>query len=357
MDRERFGRPYNRTAKPDYLSAENKNLNDVVQPFEAWSTYFGDALHGLMLGRTDTEVRLEDFLSTYSAHIRSQGAANARILIEEAVQLDTEGQDAENSRKILFRALQSHNFHMMSQSMTFSWAEMISEIDLNPEERRQLLSLEQFNIAQSAIGYAKWRAAHSSISHSHEYFTESFQQDRNFVSGILTEFDTAITLIEISKQNPNILVVPAPRRFEDSSKKINADFIVYDRSTDQVVGVQSKTKVSEQDRERYDQDRIVLISGETDLGGTVWTRTEAGKSVTKPVVWPGMIAAEHLKAMKLYGKNGKGFETFDRRELLRLQAEAAQLLRPEYDGRKVISGTIQQAKAKVTSLILPYLNQ
>lgn len=113
------------------------------------------------------------------------------------------------------------------------------------------------------------------------------------IDGILTEYDTGIIILETAKKHPELLVVPAPGRFEHGTPSKNADFLVIDTEQAQVTGMQSKTSIDTESYNRYDPGYVFMVDARTDLANYI-SKREPGTSKQRPVSMPGLIAAHHI---------------------------------------------------------------
>ncbi|HEY1085275.1 MAG TPA: hypothetical protein VGE34_00940 [Candidatus Saccharimonadales bacterium] len=359
MNPREFAQPYNHHPEKKYISDSPEAVKKLVAPFEVWSKYFGDELYSLM-AEAHPDDRNPDgtertLLKTYVQHTKAQNAEAALPNIEQTILSDVSIPE-QDRHALMYRFSMAHNFHRMSQVMITSWAEMIWGLEPSKADRSFGIDVSMFCLAFSALKYARWRQQQTHILNNHRYFSEELSDGRAHGTGIMAELDTGIILLAISRDDPNIIVVPAPRRFEDTDDRFNVDFIVYDKSTDEIAGVQAKTKVHQDDIDRYDPARVLLVDAEKDLGGKAWTRTEAGKSVTKPVAWPGMVARDYMQSLKLHGNKHAATQLYNPHFLLNLKAEASHRLVPQYDNAVKPIG-IQTAKRTVKEKLFPMLGR
>lgn len=345
MDPKEFAQAYDR--KPKAVSFfDYPELEPLIQPFDDWSTILGEELVLAMNGEP-RQLDATTFMTTYLSHMNRENAISSIRPINAVMH------DAEPSER--FRVLQAHNFNVMSQVLAFTWLEMLYDEKLGPEDRAMSTTSSRIALSNIAIIYAKQRAAMTTIESDYKFFSPEMAEERAHNLGVVTELDTAITLLEITRRNPDIIFVPAPKQFEDTNAAANVDFIVCRRSTQQIVGVQAKTRVHDTDRAKYDGERVVLIDGVSHLGNEVMTRTTPGKSDAYGVSWPGLIAASVIDGMKLHGKGSRGAELYDQKSLFRLKNEANVLLKPRYDTRGKLTGNLNRAVHAVTKEIAPFL--
>ncbi|MES2876468.1 MAG: hypothetical protein V4678_03270 [Patescibacteria group bacterium] len=354
MDRKRFSEAYDRKPSAAFFhSLGSEAISNAIKPFDEWTEYLGDTLHESLRGESREAVDAKSFLLQYNTHILQDSAGPARASISRAI-LETEREDVHD---LAAKAMSSHNFHVMSQSIAPLWVELIGGLEIGPADREKIIRLGILGLACTSLDYALWRQDLASIQQDHSFFSEEQRTYRETANGVMTEIDAAIVLLEMARTNRDLSVVPAPRRFEHADHATNADFIMYDRSTDEATGIQVKTKVTDEHRQSYDPERIVLICGGEDLGGRIWTRTKQGSSNNEYVAWPGMIAADVLKNIPLHGQKHTGNEHFDQKSLLNLRLRASSLLRPAYDDRKIIRGSLRDSRRKVEARVMPYLRQ
>lgn len=353
MDRDRFAQSYRRPKSGEVFLGGNESLEDVLQPFTKWGVWFGDELYHAI---TD-ESYYPDQLTASAAlnqYANEDNALAASSKIESL--LTQEREKGTLSAEDTFAVLQRHNFHVMSQAALFMWTEMLIGGRYNERERERCTNYAMLGLAISSLSVAEWREDNASITNSHRYFGSELAHERRFIDGVMTEIDTAMVLLEVTRKDPSILFVPAPPRFEASDRRANnADFIVYSRATNEVAGIQTKTNVRDEDRQTYDTSKIALVDGTVDLNNQIWTRTRAGASDTKPVSWPGLVAADFLNGIKLHGRRSLGFEEIDTRWLLEHKRRAGILLQPPYDTNGRINGRLNLAHNNVKRIIKPYL--
>lgn len=114
-------------------------------------------------------------------------------------------------------------------------------------------------------------------------------------SGMLTETDTALVLLEIARGTRGLVVLPAPPQFESGAPGRNVDLLVLDTKARTIVGVQVKAHVATTaKRKQYASDGLVLVDGRVDLGNEMLTRVRSLSSTRQLTAWPGLISAHHL---------------------------------------------------------------
>lgn len=352
MDRQRFTEAYTRKPSAAFFhTLGSEAISNAIRPFDEWDERLGDALYEALSSEDKRAQNVRQLLQGYGAHSLTQSAHKAQENITDTI-IDS---GIDDPYSVASKALNEHNFHVMSQLFQPMWRDMLGGEPVGRMKHEKEHHAVMLGLALAALDYAEIRGRMSSISSGHAYFDEEHRVQRDTINGILTEIDAAIAFVELSRTNPDITVVPAPRRFEHADRQTNADFIIYDKSTDEAVGAQLKTNVTDADRARYDKDRIVLLSSTEDLGGKVWARVKSGSSDTQYVAWPGMVATQYIQSIPMHGKKNAAMESFNPRVLLNIKHMTKLLLTPPYDNRKVISEPLPKIKQKIQAKIMPYL--
>ncbi len=187
--------------------------------------------------------------------------------------------------------LMEMNFHRLNARLQFAWLWLLYG---PPEPAVALPFIERarYELAGEALLMAK---AREFVVAQDAYFVEEATELRAWNVGGLTELDACVAMLEMTRTDPAILVLPAPAQFEHLAGPANADFIIVDRRRELARGVQVKAQVSTAARDRYDTTRITLIDGSRDLQNTLAMRTDPRRSDKRPVSWPGLISAHYLR--------------------------------------------------------------
>ncbi len=280
MDYEEFVAGYPRDPDPaPRLDAARERL--LEQPRE-FARVFGIVLHDYLSGGSDepTPKQLADFVQRYLGWAR----ANLGALIRA---VETRGNRFDRHQPIM-----EMSFHHVMQivhpvlpALLFGRPILTS---LHLRDMQIMVAL-----GGTAMGGVRERRARQS-----KYFADYNAPLRSVQSGILTELDTAIVLLELCRQLPHLAVLPAPPQFERGSTGRNVDFLVLDPIRRKVVGVQVKTTVSRKTVNRYDPRGIVLVDGTVDLGNVRSVALRANSSDTTPMPWPGLISAHYVASLR-----------------------------------------------------------
>lgn len=194
------------------------------------------------------------------------------------------------------------NFHALNEHMGGMWSPLTHG---NWPNNNRLNSL---HVSMNSLAYEGMKLYAVRERFVREKNTEDlYHVDNKDVldrfTGAVQEIDAAIVVIDAIRKYPNLTVVPGPLQFERGNPRTNADLLVIDTEDKRMVGVQVKTRVTNETRERYDSDRIVLVDGNVDLGNVRVVRTQKGRSTTQVKPWPGIIATSRIHNIKMHGKN------------------------------------------------------
>ena len=236
----------------------------------------------------------------------------------------------------------------MYDAMYPGWMEMAYAGEFSLAQRDEAIRTGQLVLASQCLRLALLRSRHTGIAEDYRYFSDDLRKTRSVINGIMNEYDTAIVLLELSRADPDLMVVNAPLRFESWAGSANSDFIAYHKEADSVIGVQAKSG-NTSDSGRYDSHRVMMVDGADDLKGHAMHRVYPGSSHLRNVTWPGLVASEVISAMPLHGpfsatQNNTGFPP---KSFLNLRRIAHDTLRLKYGSGNRVSGTLQYAKKAV----------
>lgn len=297
-----------------------------------WSSRFSELLDDRLDGKIISEnVALNimyAFMEWNDRHSQKLGAYLQDRVHDEAM--------TDENWKASIDLLNESNFHTLSAQMATNWARLLSGHDMT----RQDVMLSRNSVALTGISslaimttleqdggmYARYKSGSAIKDHSSRL---GFVLDPTFsyARSRANEADTAITLQAITLDNPSVIVIPAPGRYEHSQDgSMNVDFIAVDALRSQVRGIQTKVSISQADALRYDPVYVTLVDGERDLGNAKPVRLPRG-SERRTTPWPGLVSAHHVLAQKDIfrerSQRGKGVMLGPReRELVRQRHEA-----------------------------------
>ncbi len=258
---------------------------ETLEAADRWSDYFSDTLYDLLDGNLiplkprDSASKLIDYIRWTEHDLTSVQKSVLQVKSERSASL---------ANRL--------NFHELNRSFTLHWQMLATgESFKDAAASRAEKTYTQNCLALSAMEVLKRREAIP----VNEYYSQDEQSKqlslkRQTYEGILTEFDTAIILLEIIKDEPDLFVLPSPSLFEHGeSRGLNSDFLLIDRGQNEIVGVQTKSNVNEYDLRRYDSERVVLVSGSTDFDN-VSLRKGRLRDVKATA---GLVSAAHLLHM------------------------------------------------------------
>lgn len=320
----------------EFLSAYPRNLTKSqihqgaklreVQAAQLYSYSFGHIVFDALQGqRDDLPERLAQ-LNQYESEI-DFGELEGKLL-----------EDTDKN----WRWRNEVNFHGLNYHMEKMWEPLIHGEWTDERGHQYAKNFSMNGLALSALWYYTFREKYVREHGVDALQAEGIDKIVSRLTGAMQETDGTIATLQWSKKYPNITVIPAPAQFEHSTSNANADLLVIDFENDKMAGVQIKTAASRKTQQRYDSDRIAVISSE-ELGNVRVFPPKKGKQAAKPKPWPGIIAASRVHAI-----NTRNNPDFDQRfipYLLRRKMEAASqlgTLRVDYRdaaeaiGRKVL---------------------
>lgn len=271
----------NATGGTAYSPPVEKLLTASRKWSETWGTLLWDALH-LQAPRVEPFVRLSQ---SYVDWVNSDMGGSAAQLLELMPELESDE---------AMRLLMKLNFHRMNCRAQHAWQWLLYGY---PEAKvaQPFIDRSRFELAVNALTLVEARDV---VIADDAFFAPDAADVRSWNTGALTELDAMIAMLQMSHDDPSIVVLPAPAQFEQLAGRANADFIVVDRERLLARGVQTKAAVTDAAHERYDTSRITLIDGSRDLHNTRAVRTDPRRSDKRTVPWPGLIAGHYLREMK-----------------------------------------------------------
>ncbi|MCY1355717.1 hypothetical protein D9M69_421490 [compost metagenome] len=286
MNAETFSSAYEREPARIERNLDPEQERLLERP-NAWSKAFGYILH--------------DYLSTGVSPVTEADFKKAATDYEHWFNSDfgtlyVEAQtEAEKSNTREAYSLINHlNFHTINRVMLPLWSDtLFNEKGIQPSHVKEAQTV----LSHFGLHYMKDRETRIK---NETYFDPSFSDYRATSSGILNEYDTAITLLNISLKNPDVAILPAPIQFESQHpSSLNSDFIAIRQSSRQARGIQAKARRTDVSYRDYDPDYVTLIDGIDDLGNGRAVRLNPRHSRQSVVAWPGLISAEYLRSVRL----------------------------------------------------------
>ncbi|MEO6761715.1 MAG: hypothetical protein ABI220_05105 [Candidatus Saccharimonadales bacterium] len=183
----------------------------------------------------------------------------------------------------------------------------------------------------------------------YRYFSKYYETFRSISTGGSTEIDVALILTEMQRKIDGFRVIGSCPQFERGAfnKANQADFIALYEPTGQATAIQVKSRVSQDDYDRYNHDTTVLISGNEDLDNVRLAQLYPGKSESIEISAPGYVALHRLANMPLDKTRLSQYSPRQRMEMARIRNLARQ--------QNNIAPRFQTAYERIVGRILPSL--
>lgn len=282
MEKASFVQAYRRDAR-EYRSF-GIPLDRALVRSRDYAHRWGELLHDLLNGREPVPAAEFHELSREYSVWMNDGLGG---LIEQAEGLIPTVESAGT-----FHPMMELNFHRLNGYVQALWTCALYPPAVDPVR----LGLARFRLATYGtalyVERAKWLAAE-------DLFERDFAELRAYLTGVLTEVDMYVALLELTVRDPAVAVLPAPAQFEHLAGSANVDFVVVDLRQGTAIGVQAKASHAHQQAGSYDRDRVVLLDGMAHLGNQLAVRTRRLSSEKQIVAWPGMVSANYIREMKV----------------------------------------------------------
>jgi len=252
MDNRRFGGAYPPLSEP--VAPTNPERRELLRAPRQWMQFFEGALDRFMT--TGESPDFETFIAQSNEYCLW---ANYHAEPTYQTLLSMRDSNPHNS-------IETHiDFHRHNRSMVFLWSDLFYP-EISRHDSQSLLGFQQ-HMALGAVAPAQRLAILSKTGSPDDKY------ERNRINGHLTEIDTAITLMELMKDHPELVALPAPLRYENNrgNHPLNSDFLLFDRYHTQVRGIQVKSSVrTNLNVQDYDHDYVTLVDGSLDLGNRLF---------------------------------------------------------------------------------------
>jgi hypothetical protein len=265
--------------------------SQFITDAQEWSYRFGRVLHHYLSGgKPETTPKFDG--PGYDEWVEGYENIEAEVIAR--------GNDDPNA----LRALNELNFHGLNRSMRPLWWPILQPDMIEDRRYEQFrigaMSTGQETLAINGLVYAHARLGF--VSNRPEYMQNpQLRALWNRLSGLTLEYDAAVVSISALRKQPGVILLPAPLQFERGrNKATNIDLIVIDTLRRRAIGEQIKSTYNPMTEEESDQDRIVFINGDTDLGNARVIPTDKNGG-QRTMSWPGLVAADQVAKMKSYG--------------------------------------------------------
>ncbi|WP_436701235.1 hypothetical protein [Nocardioides sp. BYT-33-1] len=297
MEFDEFVVPYRREPGrfPSYPDELEARLGDVRRLAVRWGEILHDAL---ALGQAPPLPELRAFSMGYSAWANA-GFGGVSSFVERwaatrAEQLTESDEDGVAAFLDTLAQLSSElNFHRLNAHAGTFWAALLCGVP--GLANREIVESTCYHLAREVLTFSEYR---NILIEDDLYFGDDVRTGRAMHTGALTEIDAYIALLDLTRRDRRLIVVPGPPQFERWAGSANADFIVVDTASGTIRGIQVKSIVERREADRYDPARITLIDGARDLQNSRAMRTDPRRSDRQVVSWPGMIGAHYLRELK-----------------------------------------------------------
>lgn len=251
---------------------------EVLEQADAWTVFFEHVISARLNTATDEPLGSLDEI-TNTLH-RYEDWCNGPL---ETLKQSLFQHNSERS-KYLANYL---NFHFMSDLFVQQWFRLMTSAEWDAKDTKQYNGETQDYLALMSVELQKRRE------------TALKQQGKgsiDAINGILSEYDAAIAALHLMKSHPELILIPAPGTFERShaNPQRNADFLIFDTTKREIIGMQVKTFVDEESYTKYDKDYVFLVDSAIDLGDVLSKKVPLR---TKPIIanQPGLLAAHHVR--------------------------------------------------------------
>lgn len=254
-----------------------------VREARQYGAKWGMLLHDWMSGVHLDRSAFEEWCQEYA---RWHADVSARLLHIDA-------DDDATCDDLLLKRLTEFSFHRLTMRTMSLWRAALFDVG-DPASRRGDVAQARFELAADTMLYAGIREEMLG-----EIADDTAEQRtfRAWHTGMLTEIDAMIGLLEATRRDTDVFVLPAPPQFERGASGANVDILVIHVPTRQVRGVQVKSSHAWDQADRYDAERVVMLDGVEHLRNARAMRTNRRHSDRHAVSWPGLVGAHYLRAL------------------------------------------------------------
>jgi hypothetical protein len=276
---------------------------EALQHGEIWGMLLHDWLSG---GRTLPADVFAGVARDFSVWFTGAAARMTAL----AVELGDEDADP-----AILAELTGFSFHRLQMRSLPFWRALLVG-DMDDRSIREAVDRARVELSCDAVLFAQVR---EEVLGGVAEDTGEQRTFRAWHTGMLTEIDAMIGLLEATRRDPAVFVLPAPPQFERRAGAANADMIVVHRGLRAAGGVQVKASRSWEQAAHYDPERITMLDGTIHLQNVRAMRTSTRHADRRPVSWPGLVGANYLRTLPARGVDRRGLP---RRQLLQLRFAA-----------------------------------
>jgi hypothetical protein len=293
MDSKQFLNGYQDISNREAWHKEPAEVKEIMTGPRKWASFFDTQLHDILSGQYQDDD--EETANQFIAYELDWAETQLDPLVKQS-------QDLAFSNAHADVAVNELNFHILNKELVDMWHRA-----MNPEKFPRI-SVERIETMQSRLAQ---RGASLRDTKESAYYWRSIESTPEglvpAMNGQLTEIDAAIVMLELCKQETEILLLPAPPQFESAADKYHSiDFVVIDPIADKTRGVQVKSYIDRfEDRSKiyeapqqfkairkYDPDYVTMVDGLIDLGNSKMQYSERWGYTMVPD--PGLISLVYL---------------------------------------------------------------
>lgn len=293
MDAQQFQRAF--PPLPEKVPPSNPERRELLEIPRLWMSFFNDTLTDYLSGEPLPEAAdFYDNIVTYTNWADDSLEYTARHL-----------------RKIDDPTVQSSttselNFHKLNRPVAALWYQLLYQTI--PLDRDELTAIQVRLATEAAPDVSEMR----SLNQTNTVNTSKRLHEH---MGHLPEVDSLVVGLELMKDHPELIVLPAPSQFEQnprsrgtSGKLKNSDLLLIDTEAQQVRGLQVKTVMASAAQTKrdgimgqrgyndYDNDYVTIIDSFNDLGNTTHDRRRRSGVMSLPgQISLGLLAEQPIK--------------------------------------------------------------
>jgi hypothetical protein len=293
MDSKLFVSGYRDAPQQNHWDKESAEIEEIMTGPRKWASFFDSQLYELLDGE-----RLRDYFETtdqLDEYRHDWTETQLDPLVKKSQDIAFFDERAKSS-------VNEMNFHILNKEFVDMWQRALYP-DLFPR-----LSTEQIEMMQTRL--AERGASLKDIKDAAVYWQSIESTPKALapaMNGQLTEIDAAIVMLELCKQDTEILILPAPPKFESAANKYNSiDFVVIDPTANKTRGVQVKSYIDRFESDtisselpqqfkairKYDPNYVTMVDGMIDLGNSQMRFSEQWGYTMVPD--PGLISLVYL---------------------------------------------------------------
>lgn len=325
------------------LATVSSGLPPVQQELEGLAIEVGQQVHAYLLGESDLRT-----IGQYGVRY-AQEARHCFGEVRGSIGSDTlkDRQDSavySNAATHLIHGLYLPYYFMLERAGKAKQ----NEKDINLGRAALSLAMEGTDIAiqRTELSEARFRTG----GLPYKLFSKPYATYKRVAEGYGTEIDVLELLLEISRENPTVVVLPGLPQFERGrhGRATNADMLLFNTATQNAIGVQVKTRASNEDAKVYDGSVVQLVSGTEDLDNLRAVRTQPNSSSRKSIPWPGYMALHRLATIAPTSRVMRTYDPNFRKLLLQQRARAQAALGDTGPRFRI-------AKRRIGERLLPHL--